>query len=111
MRFSLRVLLGFGLAAGLVFAFGAGGAAGQGEHGIGASKVCNTPTKIGDLMVCSMTIRNTSDDFLDDMKTIDLVDTVQAADGAHPSGNIINVGRLVIVAAGAPGPGSTTTTH
>src|SRR3954469_12788000 len=111
MRFSLRVLLGFGLVAGLVFAFVAGGAAGQGEPGIGAWKVCNTATKIGSLMTCSMTIRNTSDDFEDDMKTIDLIDTVVAADGNHPSGNVIHDGRLVIVAAGVPGPGSAAVTH
>src|SRR4051812_24617015 len=111
--FGWKVLTGLGLVTALVFTFGvvgAGSAPGD-EHGLGASKVCNTPTKILSLMTCSMTIRNTSDDFKDDMKTLDLIDTVVAADGNHPSGNVIHDGRLVIVAAGLPGPGSTTVTH
>src|SRR5262245_6016643 len=74
--------------AGFVLSFGTMPTSAQGEHGIGMSKGCDTPTKIGDLYTCRYTIRNNSDDFGDDLKVTSLVDTVNAFDGPQTSSNI-----------------------
>src|SRR5215470_118435 len=65
-RLGLTGLVGACLA-GLVLALGAVSAKAQGEHGIGFSKGCDTPTAVGDHYVCSFTIRNNSDDLGDDL--------------------------------------------
>ena len=53
---------------------------------------------MGDKYMCSYTIRNNSDDFGDDLTATRLVDTVLTTP-AQSSGNIINLGRLVLAVA------------
>src|SRR3954453_8883681 len=101
-RFSLMGFAGVCLI-GVLFTFGAFSAGAQTEHGIGFSKGCETPTKIGDKYTCSYTIRNNSDDFGDDVTATSIVDTVLTTP-AQSSGNIINLGRLVLLT--APGTGT-----
>src|SRR5262245_15015327 len=88
---------------GVLFSLGAFSASAQSEHGIGFSKGCDTPTKVGDPYVCSYTIRNNSDDLGDDLTFTSLVDTVFAFDGPKTSTNIVHDGALVLQT--APGTG------
>ena len=51
------------------------------KHGIGFTKGCTSPTKIGDPYACSYTVRNNLDDAQDTLTINSLIDTVHAAGG------------------------------
>jgi len=55
------------------------------QHGIGFTKGCDSPTKVGDPYTCTYTIRNNVDDALDTLTFNQIVDTVHAA-----SGNVVD---------------------
>src|SRR5262245_65868951 len=59
------------------------------QHGIGFTKGCQSPTKIGDPMLCSYTVRNALDEAEDTLTISGLTDTVHAAGGDVNSGNIL----------------------
>src|SRR5690348_173270 len=100
---ALTVLVGLGLAAGLTLSLGAFSAGADGQHGIGGSKSCSPSiVKIGDPMVCSASIRNNSDDFNDDMKTISFTDHVNAVH-PPPDLNLIHNASLTITNPGVQG--------
>ena len=48
-----------------VLTVGVSGAGAAIQHGIGFTKGCDSPTKVGDPYTCSFTIRNNVDDALD----------------------------------------------
>src|SRR5215212_7665353 len=74
----------------LVGAIGVSGAAAADvNHGIGFTKGCTSPTKIGDPYSCSFTIRNVLDAAQDTLTINSLVDTVHAASGDQTTGNIL----------------------
>src|SRR5215212_8578416 len=74
----------------LVGAIGVSGAAAADvNHGIGFTKGCTSPTKIGDPYSCSFTVRNVLDQAQDTLTINSLVDVVHAASGDVNSGNIL----------------------
>jgi len=75
-------------AAFFVFA-GAAGAQGS-EHGLGGSTNCSSPTKVGDPVFCTYTIRNNSDDFGDTMRAHTVLATANSPGGSVGSGNIFS---------------------
>jgi hypothetical protein len=67
-------------------------------HGIGFTKGCTSPTKIGDPYTCSYTVRNNLDDAGDTLTINSLVDTVHtAASGDVSSGEIIGAVKIVAI--------------
>ena len=85
----------FALAVFAVFAVFVSGAMGQTEvqHGIGLTKGCTSPTKIGDPYTCSYTVRNVLDEAEDTLTISSLVDVVHAASG-DVSSNIIGAAQI-----------------
>src|SRR5450759_1433804 len=59
------------------------------QHGIGLTKGCTSPTKIGDPYACSYTIHNVLDDAEDTLTINSLIDVVSSAGGDVNSGNIL----------------------
>ena len=79
------------------------GGAAAATHGIGFQKGCNSPTKIGDPVVCHYTITNNNftNASLDTVKINSLADITHAAAGDTPNTNIL--GNLELyVTAGTP---------
>src|SRR6266508_3445873 len=104
----LRWLVSLLALAGLLLFAGAASAQ-EGEHGIGGSKGCISPTKVFDPMFSTYTIRNNSDDFGDTLRAHSVVDQVQTAGGSVSSGEIFD--DLHWVFDPAPGnPGAPTCT-
>jgi len=66
---------------------GAGGAGPGVQHGIGFTKGCIAPTKVGDPYACAWTVRNVLDQAEDTLTITQIIDTVHA--GA-PFGNQVN---------------------
>src|SRR5450759_1202396 len=64
------------------------------EHGIGLTKGCASPTKIGDPYSCSYTIRNVLDGAEDTLTINSLSDTVHAASGDVTSATILGSARV-----------------
>jgi hypothetical protein len=58
-------------------------------HGITPQKFCESPTKVGDPLLCAFRITN-ADDNDENIVVSSVVDTVAAAAGAVSSGNIID---------------------
>src|SRR4051812_31072380 len=71
------------------------------QHGIGFTKGCTSPTKVGDPYSCSYTVRNVLDEAEDTLTIDSLVDTVHSAGGDVNSGNII--GSVQITTTTLPG--------
>src|SRR5215208_143303 len=76
------------------------GAAADVNHGIGFTKGCTSPTKIGDPYSCSFTVRNILDQAQDTLTINSLVDVVHSASGDVNSGNILG-SVSITVASGA----------
>jgi hypothetical protein len=88
-RFGLSGLVGLCAVAGLlVFSAGAG-AQGEVQHGIGFTKGCTSPVKVGDPYSCSYAVRNILDAAEDTLTINGLTDIVHAAGGDVNSGNIL----------------------
>src|SRR3954453_18035914 len=66
-------------------------------HGIGFTKGCTSPTKIGATGTCSYTVRNNLDDAGDTLTINSLVDTVNADSGDLGSGEIIGPVKIVAI--------------
>src|SRR5829696_3678445 len=66
------------------------------QHGIGFTKGCVSPTKIGDPYQCSYTIRNILDEAGDTLTINGLVDVVHSAGGDVSSGNIIGAVQITV---------------
>ena len=81
------------LAAGALFGVEAGQAQTDVQHGIGLTKGCTSPTKVGDPYSCSYTIRNGLDEAEDTLTISSLVDVVHAASG-DVSSNIIGAAQI-----------------
>ena len=82
------------LAVSAVFAvFVSGAMAVDVQHGIGLTKGCTSPTKIGDPYSCSYTVRNILDEAEDTLTISSLVDVVHAASG-DVSSNIIGAAQI-----------------
>src|SRR5262245_9057783 len=62
-------------------------------HEIGFTKGCDSPTKIGDPVVCGYTVRNTIDQAHDSTTIVSLVDTVNSVP-PDVSGNLLSTGSL-----------------
>src|SRR5580765_3982690 len=93
------------LVAGVFVAFGVSGASAQGnvQHGIGFTKGCTSPTKVGDPYSCTWTVRNVIDEAHDTLTITQIVDTVHAASGNQTNSTILDA------AAVAPSAGATCT--
>src|SRR6185295_17438795 len=88
------------------------GGAAAATHGIGFQKGCNSPTKIGDPVVCHYTITNNNftNASLDTVKINSLADVTHAAAGNTPNTNILGnlelfktFGNATCVATGGTG--------
>ena len=64
------------------------------QHGIGLTKGCASPVKIGDPYTCAYSVRNILDEAQDTLTINSLVDVVHAAGGDVNSGNIIGSVRI-----------------
>ena len=73
--------------------FASGAMAADVQHGIGLTKGCTSPTKIGDPYTCSYTVRNALDEAEDTLTISSLVDVVHAASG-EVSSNIIGAAQI-----------------
>jgi hypothetical protein len=71
------------------------------NHGISFTKGCSSPTAVGNPYTCTYSIRNSVDDAQDTLTITGLSDTVHAAGGDVPSGNVFSSLRFEI-AAGSP---------
>src|SRR6187397_824586 len=92
-RLGLTALAGLSaIAVLLVFAAGGNSA---GEHGLGGSTNCTSPTRIADPVFCTYTLRNNSDDFGDTQRAHTVIATAQTAGGTVSSGNIFSSLRWV----------------
>ena len=67
------------------------------QHGIGFTKGCASPTKVGDPYTCSYTVRNNIDDAEDTLTITALTDIVHAASGDVNSGNIIGSVKINVL--------------
>src|SRR3954470_4036409 len=76
------------------------------QHGIGFTKGCTSPTKVGDPYSCSYTVRNVLDEAQDTLTITSLVDIVHSAGGDVNSGNIMGAVQIT-VADGATCSGGT----
>src|SRR5215831_6632914 len=95
MRVRLRTRVFVGLVVvGAMLAFGTSSAFAA-FHGIGVSKGCTSPTKIGDAYTCSVQIFNIVDTGHDTLRISGLSDTVNAASGAVTTGNILPTVGLI----------------
>src|SRR5215831_13454055 len=95
MRVRLRTRVFVGLVVvGAMLAFGTSSAFAA-FHGIGVSKGCTSPTKIGDAYTCSVQIFNIVDTGHDTIRISGLSDTVNAASGAVTTGNILPTVGLI----------------
>src|SRR5512146_1286882 len=66
------------------------------QHGIGFTKGCVSPTKIGDPYQCSYGIRNVLDEAQDTLTISGLVDVVHSSAGDVSSGNMFSSLRLTV---------------
>ena len=64
------------------------------QHGIGFTKGCASPVKIGDPYSCSFSIRNNLDEAEDTLTINGLVDVVHSSGGNVSSGNIFSTVKL-----------------
>jgi hypothetical protein len=64
------------------------------QHGIGFTKGCTSPTRIGDPYSCSYSSRNVIDEAEDTLTVNSLIDIVHAASGDVNSGNIIGAVQI-----------------
>ena len=88
---------GVAMAAALLVAFSIGSGVALAldvQHGIGFTKGCTSPTKIGDPYTCSYTVRNILDEAEDTLTISGLVDVVHAAERRCDSGNIIGAAQI-----------------
>src|SRR3954454_7166782 len=67
------------------------------QHGIGFTKGCASPTKVGDPYTCSYTVRNNIDDAEDTLTITSVTDVVHAASGDVNSGNIIGSVKINVL--------------
>src|SRR5580765_4817352 len=82
-----RALLGVLFITGML-TFGIGEASADNvQHGIGFTKGCTSPTKIGDPYACSFTVRNVLDEAQDTLTINGLIDVVHTAGGDVGAGN------------------------
>src|SRR4051812_49859728 len=83
------------------------------QHGIGFTKGCTSPTKVGDPYACSYTVRNILDEAEDTLSIDSLIDTVHSAGGDVDSGNIIGSVQITVDNGGscAAAAGSRTALH
>ena len=112
----LRIMMGLGVLAATVLTFGLTGASSADvQHGIGLTKGCASPTKIGDPYTCAYTVRNILDEAEDTLTINGLVDVVHAAGGDVNSGNILGSVQITVAAgatcAAASGDGSIATPY
>ena len=97
MRLTKRLLVSLAAAMMVATTIGAGVAlAIDVQHGIGFTKGCTSPVKIGDPYSCSYTVRNNLDDAEDTLTINSLVDTVHAASGNVGSGNIFGSVQMTV---------------
>jgi hypothetical protein len=82
--FDWRALLGLSVVA-TALVFGAGNASAA-FHGIGVTKGCTSPVKIGDQYTCSVQIQNIVDTGHDTLRVTGLTDVVHSAGGDVPGG-------------------------
>src|SRR5262249_17827484 len=100
MRARWRLFVGLCFAVG-VMVFGASSALAA-FHGIGVTKGCNSPTKIGDAYTCSVQIFNIVDTGHDTLRISGLTDTVNSAGGPVPTGNILPTVGLIFISPTIP---------
>ena len=67
------------------------------QHGIGFTKGCASPIKIGNPYTCAYTVRNILDEAEDTLTITSLIDVVHAAGGDVNSGNIIGAVRINVL--------------
>jgi hypothetical protein len=82
----------------IVLLYSVGGASAA-FHGVAQAKQCVSPVKIGDPYVCTGQILNVVDTAHDTIRVTGLSDTVNAAGGAVPTGNILASTGLVFTGA------------
>jgi len=85
------------------------------QHGIGVTKGCASPVKIGDPYACSYSVRNVVDEAEDTLTIDSFVDVVEAASGDVSSGNILGTVQITVTGgascAAASGDGSPATPY
>src|SRR5215471_14088696 len=64
------------------------------QHGIGLTKGCTSPTKVGDAYTCTWTIKNVLDEAQDTLTANQLVDTVHAQSGNVTNSTILDAAAL-----------------
>src|SRR5580765_1957823 len=98
----LRLALGLGVVIAILIV-GSGASAADPQHGIGFTKGCQSPTKVGDPYTCTFTVRNNLDEALDTLTISQLTDTV------HSAGGNVTFSTLLDSAPVAPSAGATCT--
>src|SRR5829696_802254 len=108
VAFAAATLVALGISPGIALALDV-------QHGIGITKGCTSPTKIGDPYACSYTVRNILDEAEDTLTIDSLVDVVHAASGDVNSGNIIGAVQITVAngatCAAAAGNGTAATPY
>src|SRR5580765_3805072 len=91
----LRLFVSLGVLV-VFLAVGSTGAVAQSavQHGIGFTKGCTSPTKVGDPYSCTWTVRNVIDEAQDTLTISQIVDTVHAASGDVTSSTILDAATV-----------------
>src|SRR5580765_2447022 len=101
-----RLVFGLGVVIAFLIVGGSPALADNIQHGIGFTKGCTSPTKVGEAYVCTWTVRNVLDEANDTLTINQLVDTVHAA---APIGDVTS-STILDDASVTPSAGATCTT-
>src|SRR5262249_31223072 len=85
-----RLALGLGVLVAFLIVGASPAAADNVQHGIGFTKGCNSPTKVGDPYTCTWTIRNVLDDAQDTLTINQIVDTIHTGLGNQTSATVLS---------------------
>src|SRR3954454_20248200 len=89
---TVRAGVGVVLTLALLTLFGVSGAGADVQHGIGFQKGCETPTKVGDPVLCQYLVANNNftNESLDTVTFNFIADVTHAASGDTPETNILS---------------------
>jgi hypothetical protein len=91
-----RLAVGLGVFVTLLVVGSSGASAADVTHGIGFTKGCSSPTKVGAPYSCSWTIRNNLDDAEDTLTINNITDTVHAVGGNVVSSTVLDNASVAV---------------